>query len=204
MPKQKFTDQQFLEQYNKGLNDTEISYVFSVNPTSITRRRWKLDLLPNHRIAINTVTDGKQHLQDTKRQYARQEIETIRLYRQEHRELYRLSSQKTTQRPERIEYMLRYRKPYYESHKERIRDQGKIYREQHKEQIKQRQKVYSRQYYQQHKEQERERGRKYRQTHPDTRDRREYHKRQWAKHKEQIRKRKNKNATYPTTHDITS
>jgi len=41
----KFTDQQFLEHYKKGLNDTEIATIFNSDRTAVTQRRNKLNLL---------------------------------------------------------------------------------------------------------------------------------------------------------------
>lgn len=46
MAKQKFTDQQYIELYNRGLNDTECSEILDVARNVVTVRRWKLGLMP--------------------------------------------------------------------------------------------------------------------------------------------------------------
>lgn len=45
-PKRKFTDQQFSELYNKGLNDRQISEKLKVSTAFIKKTRYKLGLMP--------------------------------------------------------------------------------------------------------------------------------------------------------------
>jgi len=46
--KRKFTDQQFLELYNKGLNDRQIAEILNVSGSFIARKRWKHGLTPKN------------------------------------------------------------------------------------------------------------------------------------------------------------
>ena len=75
-------------------------------------------------------------------------------------------------------------KKYYQSHKQRIKERGKIYRESHKEENKER----DRKYRQSHKKQYRERNKKYRELHK--KQSREWQKKYYRLHKEQIKKKK--------------
>ena len=45
-PNQKFTDQQFLELYNKNLNDRQIAKILNVSKSAIERKRYRLELMP--------------------------------------------------------------------------------------------------------------------------------------------------------------
>jgi hypothetical protein len=47
-PKQKFTTEQFLELYNKGLKDQQIADKLNVSRMGITRKRWRLELPPQN------------------------------------------------------------------------------------------------------------------------------------------------------------
>lgn len=42
----KFTDQQFIELYNKNLNDRQIAEILNVSRERIRNKRWELKLLP--------------------------------------------------------------------------------------------------------------------------------------------------------------
>lgn len=180
MAKMKFTDQQFLELYNKGYYDVEIAHAFNANPATVTRRRWKLDLLPNYRIVINTVTNPKQHLEETLRQYAIAGLATSHLYEKEHKE------QRRKYAAEHKEYHREYHRKWYQQYADQIQEQHKKYYREHRNQVREHQRNYGqthkeqtnathRKYYAQHKEQNRERNRKYHE-----------------QHKEQIRERKRK------------
>jgi len=54
---QMFTDEELLEEYNKGLNDGEISRRFNVHDSQIARRRYKLGLVANFRPKLKTLKD---------------------------------------------------------------------------------------------------------------------------------------------------
>lgn len=45
-PNQKFTDKQFIELYNRNLNDQQIADILNVSRTITRNRRWKLKLMP--------------------------------------------------------------------------------------------------------------------------------------------------------------
>lgn len=78
-PKQKFTDQQVIDLYNKKLNDRQIAEILNVSGSFIARKRWKLGLQ-----AINP-----KHKSNTKLSYEKLKEKNKR------------SSKKTNQRPER-------------------------------------------------------------------------------------------------------
>jgi exonuclease VII large subunit len=130
MPKQKFTDQQFLKQYNKGLYDTEIAYIFNVNHKTVEKRRWKLNLLPNYTITINTVTKPKQHLH-------KENLYTYQTYRKRYNEAHQ-----THQKQQHNQN--------YQKHKERIKQRQKHYRQTHKQQICEKHKRHKELYHKQH------------------------------------------------------
>jgi hypothetical protein len=100
--KQKFTDQQYLEQYNKGLNDVEISYILKVDTGAILIRRWKMNLLPNYRPAKNTVTNPKQHLHEYERTRYQIHKPIHKRYAQQHKKEHTENSRKSRRmHPER-------------------------------------------------------------------------------------------------------
>jgi hypothetical protein len=148
----KFTDQQFLEQYNKGLNDTEISHVFNCNANSVMKRRWKHDLLPNWRITICTITNPKEHRIEV------QQKETqwlLKVWEPANKERARASDKKYRQTPQAKECSRRYRRTpkaketkthWRQTHKElcRLYDRKKRAQPYYKEYVKR--------YFQEHRE----------------------------------------------------
>jgi hypothetical protein len=152
---QKFTDQQFLEQYNKGLYDTEIAYMFNVTHTTVGKRRWKLNLLPNYTIRTSTVTNPKQHLQDKNRHdehinyliHKDQIHEKVKNYRQKHLQQIREHARKYYQQHKNK--MNENQRNRYQKQLEQIHEYTRRYRQQHKDKIKE----YRKKDYQKHKEQ---------------------------------------------------
>jgi hypothetical protein len=109
----KFTDQQFLQQYNKGLNDVEISYIYQTNADTIRKRRWKLNLLPNWRITTTTITNPAQQL------------------KHEHKLAYR--NQQKPWRKRNPQKKRQYEHTYILKHKEQYKAYMKQYQQQHRE-----------------------------------------------------------------------
>lgn len=68
-PDQKFTTEQFLELYNKKLNDQRIAEKLNVSRQSITRKRWRLELSPQQ---PRKTTNPKLSHQKLKNQMKRQ------------------------------------------------------------------------------------------------------------------------------------
>lgn len=71
-PNQKFTDKQFIELYNRNLNDYQIAEILNASRPEVTRRRWKLKLMPkrpNYKSnpTLNYQNKIKEHKTATKR-----------------------------------------------------------------------------------------------------------------------------------------
>lgn len=155
MQKPKFTDQQFLQQYNKGLYDTEIAYIFNVTHSTIEKRRWKLNLLPNYQIRTSTIANPKQHLQETTQQQQKQRYQRGVSWQQTHKQqqhelnvkYYKNHKKQSSERLKkwRQQHLKQYRehsKKYRQQHLEQRKKYMRQYRKQHKNQIHQQQKGY--------------------------------------------------------------
>lgn len=113
----KFTDKQFLYFYNKGCYDIEIAYHLKVNVTSITRRRWKLNLITNYTIHKNTVTNPRQHLLTKNAEY------------------YKTSGKQRRQQPKYMEQHRQNARRYRQRHPEKVRTSKQKYYQKHRKEI---------------------------------------------------------------------
>jgi hypothetical protein len=165
LERQKFTDQQFLELYNKGYYDCEIADALNVVGTTVGRRRWKLDLLPNSQISIHTVTNPKQHLIETSHQTNIQRYKSHKEEEKQFQRGYRLTHKEQIQ-----QWGIKYRLP----RKEQLRERSKRHYRTHPawfkkyvgEHLKERAAV-QRAYYQRHKEEVRKRAAEHYQIHKE-------------------------------------
>jgi len=165
LERQKFTDEEFLELYRQGYYDVEIAYAFNVNASSVTTRRWRLDLLPNSQISIHTVTNPKQHHKETTHRSA---VEHYKSDKEQHKQFqrgYRLTHKEQIQ-----QWGIKYRLP----RKEQLRERSKRHYRTHpawfkkyvQEHLKGRAAT-QRAYYQRHKEQIRKRDKEHYQIHKE-------------------------------------
>jgi len=68
-PNQKFTNQQFLELYNKGQNDHQIAEKLNVSKTTIQKKRYRIKLMPkNPQSNSNPTLNHKKLKESDKRQ----------------------------------------------------------------------------------------------------------------------------------------
>ena len=63
-PNQKFTTEQFLELYNKSLNDHQIAKTLNVSIQAIRRKRYRLELMPKNPRTNTNPTLSHQKLKD--------------------------------------------------------------------------------------------------------------------------------------------
>jgi hypothetical protein len=64
-PNQKFTDQQFLELYNKDLNDPQIAKTLNVSTETVKKRRTRLELMPKKPKPNSNPTLSHQKLKES-------------------------------------------------------------------------------------------------------------------------------------------
>ena len=141
---EKFTDEEFLELYNKGWSDLRISRIFGANQSSVFRRRIKLGICSNF---TNTFGKNltKEEIIESRKRFIKYNCELfLKNYYPKHKKVILEKQQKYYQRPEikarakeyfqRSEIKTR-RKEYLQNNKERILQQRKEYYQQNKERI---------------------------------------------------------------------
>jgi len=63
--KQRFTNQQFLELYNKKMNDKQIAETLNVSTNAIIKRRYRLKLMPQNPQSNSNPTLSHQKLKES-------------------------------------------------------------------------------------------------------------------------------------------
>jgi hypothetical protein len=72
--KQKFTDQQYLNLYNENLNDTQIAKILNVSKPTITRKRYRLKLMPKNPQSNTNPTLSHEKLKESYKRYKIKQI----------------------------------------------------------------------------------------------------------------------------------
>jgi hypothetical protein len=101
--KRKFTDQQFLEFYNKGLNDRQIAEILEVSSSFITKTRCKLGLMPKNPQSRSNPKLNHEKIKETyKRRYYIQKQKAKKEQKPERTEAKRAYFKAYNMRPEVI------------------------------------------------------------------------------------------------------
>ena len=94
-PNQKFTNQQFLELYNKGKNDRQIAEILNVNNGTIARRRYRLNLMPKNPQSNSNPTLNHERLKKSAKKQTPKRKAQIKAYNKSFKQSRKKYSQTT-------------------------------------------------------------------------------------------------------------